>query len=284
MAFVLGLLLPVYTITGYDASAHTAEETKVAATAVPRGMVNSVIYSGLFGWVMLSAFVLMIPNMDEAAKQGWNVFFWAMDSQVHPTLKMVLYVAIFVAQLLCGLATVTSASRMLFAFARDGGLPRFLSKVSPTFRTPVASIWVASTLSVLFVWLTSAITIAGTPAYSIVVSCTVIFLFLSFALPIALGIVAYGTAKWPKPGPWSIGGGTFKLVGFLSLIAMAIIFYAGIQPPNDWALAITVGFIVLMIVVWVLFENRRFQGPPIGDMIAKRQAAIKEAEAAVGEN
>ena len=65
---------------------------------------------------------------------------------------------------------------------------------------------------------------------------------------------------------------------------MAIIFYAGIQPPNDWALAITVGFIVLMIVVWVLFENRRFQGPPIGDMIAKRQAAIKEAEAAVGEN
>jgi hypothetical protein len=39
-----------------------------------------------------------------------------------------------------------------------------------------------------------------------------------------------------------------------------------------------------MIVVWVLFENRRFQGPPIGDMIAKRQAAIKEAEAAVGEN
>jgi amino acid transporter len=142
----------------------------------------------------------------------------------------------------------------------------------------------ASVLSVLFVWLTSAITIAGTPAYSIVVSCTVIFLFLSFALPIALGIVAYGTAKWPKPGPWSIGGGTFKLVGVLSLIAMAIIFYAGIQSPNDWALAITVGFIVLMIVVWVLFENRRFQGPPIGDMIAKRQAAIKEAEAAVGEN
>lgn len=284
MAFVLGLLLPVYTITGYDASAHTAEETKVAATSVPRGMVNSVIYSGVFGWVMLCAFVLMIPNMDEAAKQGWNVFFWAMDSQVNPTIKMVLYIAIFVAQLLCGLATVTSASRMLFAFARDGGLPRFLSKVSPTHRTPVASIWMASTLSVLFVWLTSAITIAGTPAYSIVVSCTVIFLFLSFALPIALGIVAYGTAKWPKPGPWTIGGGTFKLVGVLSLVAMVIIFYAGIQPPNDWALEITVGFVVVMIVIWFLFENRRFQGPPIGDMIAKRQAAIKEAEAAVGEN
>lgn len=75
MAFLLGLLLPVYTITGYDASAHTAEETRDAATSVPRGMVSSVIWSGLFGWVMLCAFVLMIPNMDDAAKQGWNVFF-----------------------------------------------------------------------------------------------------------------------------------------------------------------------------------------------------------------
>ena len=30
-------------------------------------------------------------------------------------------------------------------------------------------------------------------------------------------------------------------------------------------------------------EQRRFQGPPIGDMIAKRQAEIAAAERAVGE-
>src|SRR5262249_2324317 len=41
MAFILGLLLPVYTITGYDASAHTAEETVNAQMAVPKGMVSS---------------------------------------------------------------------------------------------------------------------------------------------------------------------------------------------------------------------------------------------------
>ena len=35
----------------------------------------------------------MIPNMDDAAKQGWNVFFWGMDQQVNPALKQVLYVA-----------------------------------------------------------------------------------------------------------------------------------------------------------------------------------------------
>ena len=285
MAFTLGLLLPIYTITGYDASAHTAEETVNASMAVPRGMVSSVLWSGVFGYLMLCAFVLMIPNMDDAAKQGWNVFFWGMDQQVPLTIKQTLYGLIFVCQWLCGLATVTSLSRMLFAFSRDGGIPgisKALAYVSPKYRSPVNAIWAGSILAVLFVWFTSAITIAGTPAYSIVVSCTVIFLFLSFAVPIALGLFAYGGPKWPNPGPWNLGGGLFRLVAVLSLISMAVIFFIGIQPPNDWALSITVGFFVLALVIWLLFENRRFQGPPIGADIAKRQTEIKAAEQAVG--
>ncbi len=81
--FALGLLLPIYTITGYDASAHTSEETVKAPISVPRGMVSSVLWASIFGYIMLCSFVLMIPNMDDAAKQGWNVFFWAMDTQVN---------------------------------------------------------------------------------------------------------------------------------------------------------------------------------------------------------
>lgn len=285
MAFLLGLLLPIYTITGYDASAHTSEETVKAAHSVPKGMITSVVWSAVFGYVMLCSFVLMLPNMDDAAKQGWNVFFWAMDSQVNPTVKEILYFLIFISQFLCGLATVTSLSRMIFAFSRDKGLPgsAALSKVSPKHRTPVAAIWVGAILSVLFVWFTSAITIAGTPAYSIVVSCTVIFLFLSFALPIALGFVAIGTPKWPAMGPWNIGAGAFRVVAVLVILAMALIFYIGIQPPNDWALPITIGFFVITAVVWFAFENKRFKGPPIGDEVARRQASIAAAEKAVGE-
>ena len=286
MAFILGLLLPVYTITGYDASAHTAEETVNASMAVPRGMVSSVLWSGIFGYLFLSAFVLMIPSMDEAAKQGWNVFFWAMGERVPESVRTPMYVLIFVAQWLCGLATVTSVSRMLFAFSRDDGIPgisKALAKVSPRHRVPANAIWAGAALAVLFVWFTSAITIAGTPAYSIVVSCTVIFLFLSFAVPIALALVNYGTEKFPAPGPWDLGPGLFRLVAVLSLISMAIIFFAGIQPPNDWALPITVGFIVLSLLIWVAFENRRFKGPPIGTQIAQRQAEIAAAEAAVGQ-
>jgi amino acid transporter len=283
--FLLGLLLPIYTITGYDASAHTSEETMNAAKSVPKGMVMSVVWSTIFGWVMLCSFVLMLPNMDEAAKQGWNVFFWGMGTQVPHGINTILYVAIFLSQFLCGLATVTSASRMIFAFSRDGGLPASgaLAKVSPTYRTPVAAIWTAAILSVGFVWFASGVSIGGGTAYTIVVSTTVIFLFLSFTLPIVLGLMAHGTPKWDKMGPWDLGSGLFKLFSVLSVISMVVIFVIGIQPPNDWALYVVLIFLAITAVIWFALENKRFQGPPIGDVIAKRQAAIRAAEAAVGE-
>ena len=283
--FLLGLLLPIYTITGYDASAHTSEETVKAAHTVPNGMVQSVLWSGIFGWIMLCAFVLMLPDMGEAAKQGWNVFFWAMDSQVNPVVKEILYVAIFVSQLLCGLATVTSASRMIFAFSRDGGLPfsNALSTVSVKYRTPVAAIWTASVAAVLFVWLASIVSIAGTSAYTIVVSCTVIFLFFSFIIPIVLGMIAFGGEKWPHMGPWNMGRGLYMLIGVLAIISMVTIFVIGIQPPNQWALYITVGFLILAAIVWFALENRRFEGPPVGERILVRQTQIAIIEARFGE-
>ena len=51
----LGFLLTMYTITGYDASAHISEETHGAAMAAPKGVWRSVFYSAIFGWMVLLA-------------------------------------------------------------------------------------------------------------------------------------------------------------------------------------------------------------------------------------
>ena len=284
--FALSLLLPVYTITGYDASAHTSEETHKAAHSVPRGIVDSVLWSSLAGWVMLWAMVIAIPDMAEGAKQGWNVFFYTISSIMPAGLTKVLYFFILIAQFLCGLATVTSASRMIFAFSRDGGLPfisKWVSTVSPKFRTPVAAIWTGAVLEFLYVWMAQTVSVGGTNIYTIVVNSTLIFLFLSFTVPIALGFFAIGTKKWPAMGPWDIGIPLYRLFAVLSVLCMALIIYIAVQPPNDKVLWITLVFLVITAIIWVLFENKRFQGPPIGDMIKKRQAEILAAEKAIGE-
>lgn len=255
MLFGLGLLLPIYTITGFDASAHTAEETVGASRAVPKGIITSVLWSALFGWLMLSAFVLAIPDMDKAAASGAGVFFGTMDAVLPPTVKNLLYVAIFVAQFLCGLATVTSVSRMIFAFARDGGLPasNLLKRVHATLRSPVAAIWTGSLISVLFT--------LYTPVYTTIVSVTVIFIFLSYGLPVIIGGFAYGRT-WTHMGPWDMGP-AFRLVSVLAALAIALVFFLGVQPPNDAALTITLVFLGITAVVWFGFERRRFKGPPV---------------------
>jgi hypothetical protein len=109
----------------------------------------------------------------------------------------------------------------------------------------------------------------------------VIFLFFSFAIPIALGLFAYGGPRWSRMGPWNLGRGGYTLFALLSIAAMVLIFIIGVQPPNALALDATLGFLALTAIVWFAFEQRRFQGPPLGESIAKRQAQIAAAEAAL---
>ena len=235
---------------------------------------------------MVAAITIAIPDLAEGAKQGWTVFFSTLSAIMPNWLVQLLYLFIFIAQFLCGLATVTSASRMIYAFSRDGGLPfisKWASSVSPKYRTPVAAIWTSAVLEFLYVWMAQTVSVGGTNIYTIVVNSTLIFLFLSFTVPIALGFFAIGTAKWPKMGPWDIGIPMYRLFAVLSVLCMALIIYIAVQPPNDKVLWITLAFLVLTAIIWVLFENKRFQGPPIGEEIKKRQAAILAAEKAVGE-
>jgi amino acid transporter len=273
--FFLGLLLPAYTVTGFDASAHTAEETIGASRSVPRAIIRAVVYSSLFGWLMLIAIVLAIPKMDAAAAQGSASFFGVMDAVLPRGLRIVLYVGIALAQYLCGLATVTSASRMTFAFARDGGLPfsYVLRRVSQAHRTPAASIWTVAILSMLFT--------LYTPVYSTITAVCTIFLYVSYGLPIALGLFAFGR-RWKRMGPWSIGRG-YQIVAALCIVGCAGLLYIGVQPPNDKALWITLGAVALTAIVWLGHERKYFKGPPQGVLSQEQMAEIEEAEKAVGQ-
>ena len=276
VAFLVGLLYPVYTITGFDASAHTAEETIDARRQVPRGILHSIFWSILFGLVMAISFILAIPDLGAAAKDGGASWFNLFNNLPAPVLlKDLLAIGIVVANYCCALAGLTSTSRMVFAFARDGGLPAsgVLKKVSPTHRTPVAAIWISAILSV-------AATLYS-PAFAALAAGCALFLYVSYAFPIAAGLMAEGKT-WNEFGPFRLGF-LSKPIAVLALIGTAFVIYAGIQPPFDILINYAVGLLILLLVIWFGFERKRFQGPPIGDMVAKRQAEIRAAERAVGE-
>ena len=117
----LGFLLTMYTITGYDASAHISEETHDAAMAAPKGVWRSVFYSAVFGWAVLLALTFAATHVKDINAAG-ALAVDHRDRADSSAAKAVLVIST-VGQLFCGMACVTSASRMTFAFSRDGAVP-----------------------------------------------------------------------------------------------------------------------------------------------------------------
>jgi len=252
---LLALMWPVYTITGFDASAHTSEETVNAARNVPRGILRSVGVSGLVGWVMVSAFVLAMPDVATGARQGGDVFSWLMKAVVPGRAGTLLWAGIVAANYLCGLACMTSTSRMLYAFARDGGLPasRALRRVSPRWRTPVVAIWTTAVLSV--------VSTLYAPVYSTLTTACVVFLYLSYVMPTVAGLFAFGRS-WTAMGPWNLGGRVYRPLAALSIAGVALLVWIGVQPPNDKALTATLALAATLLAAWWLGVRRVFRGPP----------------------
>lgn len=272
VAFLLSLLLVCYTITGFDASAHTSEETHDPGRAVPRGMWHSVLWSIIFGYVMVCAFVLAMPSVEEGVKQGFNVFPWLMDSSPMPeVLRKGLFIGIVIANYLCGLACMTSASRMMYAFARDDGFHAaspFLHHVSPKYRTPTRAIWVVAVLALL--------TTIYADAYAVLSAGSAVLLYLSYVMPVGAGFLAEGKT-WTQKGPFNLGA-LSKPVAILAVLGGLILAWTGFQAPNEKVLYATVGLIVFLAIAWFALERKRFEGPPTGEKIAARQSKIAEIE------
>jgi amino acid transporter len=254
LLFAQGLLLPAYTITGFDASAHAAEETINAATNVPRSIVRSVLVSGIAGWILLSTVVLAAPSLPQAAAQGEKAFLSIIRSVLPGQLVMSLVVGIVVAQYLCGLAAVTSASRMAFAFARDGGLPWscHVRWICPRRRSPAVAIWVVAIASVLFT--------LYTPVYATITAVCTIFLYISYVLPTALGAWTYGRT-WTVTGPWKLGR-WFRPLAVLSVAGCTGLIAIGMQPPHQQSAWVVGGTTVALLATWFGFARHHFHGPP----------------------
>src|SRR5947207_997367 len=259
LVFVLGLLQAQWTYTGYDASAHVAEETVMARLNSAWGVFLSVAISAVVGYALLLVLTWSIPNGDVAAtaNDAYPVLQVAYGN-LPPALGHVVAMIIGGAMWLCGLASITSMARMWYAFARDDGMPgaRFLKRVHPPLRTPVWSIVVTSALAVL-------ITIYAA-AYSVVTSISTITLYLAYVIPIWLNwlnrLRRRGEYATRVTAPWSLGrfGPAINTVAILWVIVITVVFAL---PPNELVLWTMLLLGVLIALYWTLSARRRFVGP-----------------------
>jgi len=271
----LGFLLTMYTITGYDASAHVSEETHGADDAAPKGIWRSVFYSAVIGWILLLAITFAVRKADLATihTSGFPAIAILTGSLSSWAAKFVILIST-VGQLFCGMACVTSASRMTFAFSRDGAVPGHnLWRRLGSNRTP--------TWAVLFVILASvAITIpayfpnkAGYPvAFFAVVSISVIGLYIAYTIPIYL---RFRLGDRFEAGPWTLGA-KYKWVNLVAIVWVTlcvVIFCLPTSPAGvffgngftwnsvNYAPLLTIG-VMAIVTIWYLVSARKtFTGP-----------------------
>lgn len=267
-----GALMSQYTLTGFDASAHLSEETKNASWSAPIGVISSVGFSSLFGFFVILSFLFSIQDFANTVANPYsqpvltilvNVF--GDDGAV------VLMCLIMICVWHCGLFSMTSNSRMMFAFARDGGIPHFFHKVDDRFQSPIRTVWLAAFLSFCL----SLPSLGSTVAFAAATSIATIGLYISYGIPILVGLI-YSSSFTARKGPFNLGllsrPVAFVAVSWIGFITI-IFCLPTANPVTTQSLNYTVVAVGIIAVganlAWLVSARKWFVGP---------QREIQEAE------
>jgi amino acid transporter len=267
----VGFLLTMYTETGYDASAHTAEETENAAVTAAQGVWRAIFFSALIGWILLLAFLFAandVGAVDDAAGFSGAIFTSALDPWA---AKLVILIAT-VGQLFCGAAGLTSASRTWYAFSRDRAIPgwaifRRVNKDRVPFNAVIAVSVFSAVIAIPALFGKNSIPFAF---YALTGICTV-GLYVAYIIPIYLRFRAGSNFK---PGPWTLGG-RYRIVNILAMFFVLLVVFALDLPYTPLGLPWKDGFdatlvnytpfailLPLIFGVWYLISAKnKYQGP-----------------------
>ena len=268
--FATGLLMAQYTITGFDASAHLAEETNQASRTAAVGMYMSVVASVVFGFALLVAVTFAVPSTQGGIDNLGFLVPWIWSESMSQNWAEALLFICCVAQLFCVTASVTSASRMMFAFSRDRAVPghRLWRQVGRN-RVPqlavVAICVLSAALMIPAIWNYLVGYLVGT-------GIAVIGLYVAFILPV---ILRFRLGERFEHGAWSLGR-HYKWIDAIAIVWVAIITVLFLLPPYKasvpwedgftWEAVnyapILVGGALLLFGGWYVLSARRwFKGP-----------------------
>ncbi|MEU6537867.1 amino acid permease [Streptomyces sp. NPDC047000] len=271
----IGLLLAQYTFCGYDASAHLSEETSNASVSAARGIVRSIWVSWIAGFALLAGLTFAIQDYDatRASATGVPPAQILLDG-LGTGGASALLVVVIVAQLFCGNAEVAAASRMVFAFSRDGALPgsALWRRVSSRTQTPVAAVW----LSVVTAGVLALPSLYSATAYGAVTAINVIGITPAYAIPVFLRLRAGSRFQ---PGPWSLGRWS-RPVGWVAVVWVALVTVLFCLPQSspvtvdsmNYA-SIALAVVLVLASVWWYVARRSYGTPTTAAYGSDREQA-----------
>ncbi|KAL1957144.1 hypothetical protein VTO42DRAFT_6287 [Malbranchea cinnamomea] len=288
LSFLVGLSGNAFAFLGLDGAYHMSEEIQRPSVIVPRSIMMTLVINGSMGFGMITAVLFSLGDLEAALNSPTGFPFMEIFLQATKSVPGATVMACIIAVLaLCAdVGFLASASRMMWSFARDRGLPgwKILSRVDRRTSVPV---WAITTITVISVAL-SLILIGSVLAFNIIVSLTVACLYLSYLIAIALilyrrctGAVSYASDSptmlantvgtrllW---GPWHFRGALGIIINICACLYLTLLLFFSFWPvyvpitPADmnYTSVLMVGVIVFSIFYYQLFARKHYKGPII---------------------
>jgi amino acid transporter len=249
--FLAAMFMSLFVIYGFDTASTLSEETKDPRRAAPKAVLYSVIGAFIIGGVFLLGVLVAIPNLGTAVKDDYGPaqIIEANFSTAFATIYLlVVSAAIFV----CCLSILAATIRLCFGMSRDNQLPgsRFLSRVSPSLRTPVWSCVAVAAIAAIPFWQYSGAGIIAIAATGMI--------YLSYFLG-NIVIMRARARGWPRlKAPFKLGrwGILVNIVALLYGGAMLVNFAwpraASNPKPNQTAGLLHLNFLDGIPILWTV--------------------------------
>ncbi|KAH8814886.1 putative amino acid permease family protein [Xylogone sp. PMI_703] len=257
-----GLIQAAYGLTAFDSVIHMVEEIPNPRVNAPRVIWLAVAAGAVTGFIFMVVCLFCIQDLDLIldSPTGFPFMQLVLDAVGLQGAAVLLSLFIFNG-LGQGVSVMTTASRLTWGFARDGGLPwsRYFSHVSPTWKVPLRVLIGQGVI----IGLIGILYLFSNTVLEAILSVSTIALTISYALPVVALLIA-GRGALPRGGKFSLGPRIGPIVNWVSIIYSAIttvfFFFPG-EPnpaPADMNYAIAVfGIMVIIATVFWFVKGRK---------------------------
>ncbi|KAI0522195.1 amino acid permease-domain-containing protein [Xylaria bambusicola] len=284
VAVLMSFLAICWTMSGYDAPFHLAEECSNAAIASPRAIVMTAVSGSVLGFILNTLIAYTITDIDAVINSDLGQPWAAYLVQVLPKNAALAVLALtIVCAFSMGQGCMVAASRVCFAYARDdcfGVFSKPLKRVNKHTLTPVNAVWFNTIIGILLLLL-----IFGGTAIDAIFSIGAVAAFIAFTIPIFIKIAVVRNNF--KRGPWHLG--PFSLpIGIAScafVLAIVPFFnFPAVHGNNltpadmNWT-GLVYGAPMLFVIIWFFVDAHKwFKGPKININHRMHSIAIEGVE------
>ncbi len=246
--FLFAMLVPAFVISAFDASGTAGEETKDAASNVPKGMVTANFAAYAYGGVGIALVLLSIRDMPSTLANSSPMIYVLETNLGHfmaKSFEVLAVIALFVNMEILQL----TAARVLWSQSRDGQMPAAgqMRRLNAA-RIPIVATIVTLALAIAFTLWSSLLTV--------LIAMTAVVWAAGYAVLIAVGIRAKAQGRLPAR-PWN-NGRWWPIIDGISLIwSVALCFILIKQDPRHVGIGCLGVLVAGLVIYFVLIPSSR---------------------------